>query len=310
VQEVKNHTALDQCIIRTLIYYDIFSYPLKAKEVYRFLGMSSNSEQEVAIALNGLAEQGYLFKIGEFYSLHTQEENITKRIKGNKEAERFKPIATQRARFISKFPFIRAVMGSGSFSKDYMDEGSDLDFFIITAPNRLWIARGLLALYKRIFLQNSHKFFCANYFIDTDHLEIEEKNLFTATELATVVPLYGIDYYDALQQKNSHWLASYFPNFSPRHAENVPRYQLHFGKKLMEKVIDLFFGNVVERLIMQMALRRWGRLYREKYASHDFKIAFKTKKHVSKNHPRNFQKKVMELYLQKIEMFREKFELE
>jgi hypothetical protein len=310
VQEVKNHTALDQHIIRTLIYYDIFSYPLKAKEIYRFLGTSCRSEQEVATALNGLVEQGYLFRFGEFYSLYAQEANIAKRINGNKEAERFKPIAQQRAFFVSKFPFIRSVLGSGSFSKDYMDEGSDLDFFIITAPNRLWIARGLLALYKRIFLQNSHKFFCANYFVDTDHLEIEEKNLFTATELATVVPLYGVDDYHALQQKNVTWLTSYFPNFRPRHTEGVPQFRLSFGKMLMEKLIDLFFGNVVERLIMQMALRRWGRLYRKKYEPHDFKIAFKTKKYVSKNHPRNFQKKVMELYLQKIEMFREKFDLE
>ncbi len=91
-----------------------------------------------------------------------------------------------------------------------MDERSDLDFFIITAPNRLWIARTLLVLYKRVFLANSHKHFCVNYFIDEKHLEIEEKNLFTATELATVIPLYGSKQYENLQGVNS-WLARILP---------------------------------------------------------------------------------------------------
>ena len=96
-----------------------------------------------------------------------------------------------------------------------MDEKSDLDFFIITAPKRLWIARTLLVMYKRFFLFNSHKYFCVNYFVDEDHLEIEEKNLFTATELATVIPLYGQVHYTNLLKANP-WLKRFFPNYTPR----------------------------------------------------------------------------------------------
>src|SRR5690606_3777846 len=104
--------------------------------------------------------------------------------RGNLMANKFSDIARKKAKLISQFPFVRGVMASGSLSKGYADEKSDIDFFIITIPNRLWIARTLLVLYKRIFLLNSHKFFCVNYFVDEKHLGIEEKNLFTATELA------------------------------------------------------------------------------------------------------------------------------
>ena len=86
-----------------------------------------------------------------------------------------------------------------------MDEHSDLDFFIITKPNRLWIARMLLALYQKIVLLNSHKYFCVNYFVDEHHLAIEEKNLYTATELSTLIPLYGKEYYPQLMMAN-HWI--------------------------------------------------------------------------------------------------------
>ena len=99
--------------------------------------------------------------------------------------------ALRNARLIFHFPFTRAIMISGSLSKNYADEASDVDYFIIVKPGRLWIARTLLIIYKRIFLMNSKKYFCVNYFIDEDHLEIEEKNLFTAVELTTLIPIHG-----------------------------------------------------------------------------------------------------------------------
>ena len=78
-------------------------------------------------------------------------------------------------KFISKFPYVRAILLSGSISKGYMDKDSDVDYFIITQPNRLWVTRLLLMLFKKIFLFNSRKVFCINYFVDSEKLEIEEK---------------------------------------------------------------------------------------------------------------------------------------
>jgi hypothetical protein len=310
VQEVNHYTTLDQSIIRTLIYYDIFNYPLKAKEVFQFLNTGRVTEEEVTTVLNSLANNRYLYRFGEFYSLQPDEANVHRRVKGNNEAEKYLPAAHQVAGLISKFPFVRAVMASGSLSKNYMDENSDLDFFVITAPGRLWISRTLLVLYKRIFLRNSHKFFCANYFVDAEHLEIEEKNLFTATELATVIPLQGAEYYQQLLRKNHAWLLAYFPNFTPRRVAEVPLANAGKLKKFLESTINFFFGGVLERFFMRLTMKRWLNLYAERYDAADFRIAFKTKKYASKNHPRNFQKKVMELYQQKLETFTRKFDLE
>ena len=78
--------------------------------------------------------------------------------------------AKAKARFISKFPFVAAVGVSGSLSKGYYDSDSDIDFFIITQHNRLWICRTLLMVYKKIFLLNSRKYFCPNYFISSEQL--------------------------------------------------------------------------------------------------------------------------------------------
>jgi hypothetical protein len=305
MREIKNHTALDQHVIKTLLYYEVFHYPLKAGEVFRFLRTNGVTEKDTCHSLESLAEQGRIYKFGEFYSLQQSESTVVRRLKGNQEAKRCLPIAIRKARFIAQFPFVRAVMASGSLSKDYMDEKSDLDFFIVTAPSRLWISRTLLVLYKRLFLNNSHKHFCVNYFVDADHLEIEEKNLFTATELATVIPLYGPDYYHQLIQKNKSWLMDYFPNYKPRLTREQHQEKNRL-KQMTEKFIDMTTGNFFNTLFMRLTLRRWKRLYEEKYSQDDFKIAFKTKEHVSKNHPRHFQKKVMDLYQEQLALFYQK----
>jgi hypothetical protein len=308
MQEVKDHTALDQHVIRTLLYYDIFNYPLKSSEVFRFLGINSVSEKDVVDSLNSLVRQQWLSQFDEFYSLHPHEELVRRRQNGNAKAAEYLKIAFEKAAFIAKFPFVRAVMASGSLSKDYMDDNCDLDFFIVTKPGRLWISRTLLVLYKRVFLRNSHKLFCVNYFVDADHLEIEEKNLFTATELATVIPLYGAEYYLQLQSKNHDWLVRYFPNFRPRDSKSVPVAHSGLRKNLMERAIDVLFGSLLDRALMNVTLYRWRKIYEKKYNESDFKIAFKTTAHASKNHPRNFQRKVMERYQQKIEWFKRKTE--
>ena len=295
-------TRLDEQILRTLLYFDIFNYPLKSDEVFNFLGIRALDKSIVTSRLSSLTDQKIIFQFGELFCLKNDKSLIDRRLKGNKEADKYLILAKKKANFISKFPFVRAVLASGSLSKGYMDERSDLDFFIITATSRLWIARTFLVLYKRIFLANSHKYFCVNYFVDEKHLEIEEKNLFTATELATVIPLYGSNQYENLQGVNS-WLLEFFPNYTPRSISNVPPLKLSWRKKVFEGLINLFFAGSVEKYLQNATLSRWKRLYQKSYSASDFKVAFKTKPHASKNHPRNYQRTIIEVYDDKLRSF-------
>jgi hypothetical protein len=267
--------------------------------VFCFLGVNSVSETDVSQALNRLAEQRYLFQFRNFYSIQSNELLLERRLKGNEQAERSLPLARKKAKLISKFPFVRAVMASGSLSKNYMDERSDLDFFVVTAPGRLWIARTLLVIYKRIFLFNSHKYFCANYFIDELHLEIEEKNQFTATELTTLIPLFNRDLYIKLLEANT-WVKQFFPNTNRRETDLTGDVTPSHLKRFLEKILSISW---LEIYFMNISQNRWKKKYEKKYADADFQVAFKTKLHVSKNHPNQYQTKIMDLYLQKLKEF-------
>lgn len=299
---------LSESILRTILYYDIFNYPLKAEEVYQFLPINHSTKQRVEQELKDLSSKGYLYQFDDLFCAQNKKELIDRRRKGNAEAEKLLAVARAKGKFISGFPFVRGVLASGSLSKGYMDENSDLDFFIITKPGRLWVARMILVLYKRIFLFNSHKYFCVNYFVDSDHLEIEEQNIFTATELATVIPLCNADLYTNLYQRNG-WLTVFFPNSKQRSLDAVVPASDGIIKKILEKIINLAGGSWWENYFMKLSLKRWENIYKKQYENSDFKVAFKTKKYVSKNHPRNYQKKVMELYREKMEGFSKKFNI-
>ncbi|HEY9488825.1 MAG TPA: nucleotidyltransferase domain-containing protein [Chryseosolibacter sp.] len=306
MRATKNHTNLGEQVLMTLMYFDIFSYPLKAAEVFNFLRINSASVREVTECLHVLAQKQAVFRFGDLYSLHPENKDIIRRLKGNAEAAKCLKVAEKQARFIARFPYVESVMVSGSLSKGYMDETSDLDFFIITSANRLWIARTLLVLYKRIFLFNSHKRFCVNYFIDCEHLEIEEKNLFTATELVTLIPLYNSGSHRALMKANA-WVLDFFPNYN---LGQPPKNEIiHRG--VIKGFLELIFSPLshwLDRLFMQMTMKRWNKMYGEKYVKEDFDIAFKTRRHVSKNHPRYYQKKILERYQVKLYEFRNRLD--
>lgn len=290
----KDHIALEEQVLKTLLYFDLFSYPLKAGEVFQFLQSSSTNPDKIAECLGVLVDRRQIFQFGDLYSLHNNEKHIQRRLKGNREAEKWLKVAEKKAGFIARFPFVRAVMASGSLSKNYMDEKSDLDFFVVTESGRLWIARTLLVLYKRLFLKNSHKHFCVNYFVDASHLEIEERNLFTAVELATLIPLFNYACYEAMLTSNP-WVYCQFPNYHPR----PPRESDGRRSSRLQKLCELLlrpFAPWLDVFFMKISARRWQRLYGEQYSKEDFDIAFKTRRHVSKNHPNYYQKKILDLY--------------
>jgi hypothetical protein len=203
------------------------------------------------------------------------------------------------SKFISHFPYVRGVLLSGSISKGYMDEKADIDYFIITEPNRLWIARILLALFKKMFLLNSYKFFCINYFISTTELEIEEKNIYTAIELATLIPMYGADVYNDFYEANQ-WIKTYVPNYPKRDVAKLPTFKKKVIQKVIESLLNRRFGDYVDDKIMKKFIRfdekRYGELDED-----TFRLAFKTRRNISKHHPNFFQKRVLESLRKKLE---------
>jgi len=287
-------------VIRTLLYFDIFHYPLTLEEMIKFHPEKS-SRNDIVNAISHLRNKLVVFKLDNFYSLHPDNAFAQRRMAGNELAKKRLQTAKKFSWLISKFPFVRSIMLSGSLSKDYMEINSDIDYFIITEPGRLWLTRGLLALFKRLFLLNSHKFFCTNYLIDSQSLEIEEKNIYTAMETATLIPVYGKALYEKFVTKNQ-WTKSHLPNMELHRTAFIAEKPSSF-KNIVEKILSGSLGEKMDVYFMNLAVKRWKSQFGNSFSKVDFDLAFKSKRNVSKNHPRFFQKQILNHYQEKITAF-------
>lgn len=292
-------------ILDILCYYEVFRYPLRADEVLHFMSSSRGITLEyVTTILDSLIGLGLVHCIEGHYQLAPHDGRVERRRALNQRADEFLPLAQRMADFIGSFPFVRTVCVSGSLSKHCMAEEGDIDFFITTAPGRLWLARTLLVLFKKIFLFNSHKYFCINYFLDTEHLQVdvEEQNVFTATEVVTLLPMFGPSGYQDFKAANA-WAWDHFPGYPLRALPTAG----HPGasKRFWEWAFGGRVGGFLDRWSMRATVAYWRMKFRH-FDDATFRRALRSEPHVSKHHPLQFQNRVLHAFQAERERIKEK----
>jgi hypothetical protein len=291
---------LQHSVLKVLLYYDLFQYPLTAEEIYFHCEEKNCTKVSVEHALSQLIVDEKIFRHDQFYSVRNAPELSLRRKSGNKMAAEVMEKVHRRSKLIASFPFVRGICISGSLSKNYFDESTDVDFFIITEPNRLWICRTFLVLFKKIFLLNNKKYFCVNYFIDTESLQIPDKNIFTATEIVTLIPTYNYGLYRQFYEENK-WVKSFFPNCEPRVQNGTWVYSSRI-KRVTEKLLRGNFGEWLDKLFFKRTIQHWRKKFGH-LAHHEFEVNMRSRRSVSKHHPQGYQFQVLQAYNKRIQEF-------
>ncbi|KAA1244129.1 nucleotidyltransferase domain-containing protein [Aquimarina sp. RZ0] len=289
--------------LKTLLYFSIFKYPLSAEEVFLF--SAATDQNEIQDELEYLKNKGVISSDSSYYFLDENIQSVDRRIKGNKMAKSVMQKAIKKGFLIAKFPYVEAVGISGALSKSYHDKDGDVDFFVITKPERLWVSRTLLMLYKKIFLFNSRKFFCVNYFITENSLEITEKNIFTATELLTLIPVSG-DFTRFYNQ--NQWVSNFLPNLKIGKSSIKQLKKKPGISRIIELLLNTKAGNMLEHVFLKLTLKKWNTKFKT-LSKEDFEIAMKSTDGVSKHHPQNFQKKVIDRLNARYNEFQSKYDI-
>jgi len=294
-------------ILRILLYYDIFRHPLKPYEIFSLLPQNSISLSE----LNNILEDHILsnhisFKEG-YYFVGQNDSYVDLRNKKEFFSKRAWTYARIVTHIIKRFPFVRAVFVTGSLSKNSSLPNSDLDFMVVTKSNRLWVCRTLLMLFKKLFLLNSYKYFCINYFISEDSLEIEEKNIFTATEIVHIKSTYNTDLMKKFLEFNKSWLKKYFPNYrSGDPYFHSSGFKVNNKISYLQKMLEVFFsgkpGGKLDSYLRDITRAHWNKKYfyiNKNEREHMFKSTI----NVSKAHPGNMQKVILNKYKERLKNF-------
>jgi hypothetical protein len=205
---------VETAVLQAVAYGDIFDYPLTAEQIHRYLVGVRSSPSAIRDLLdmlgNGSALSGQLECSRGYYFLPGREEIVDTRLRRAEISARAWPMARRYGAVISGLPFIRMVAVSGALTMDNMEADTDIDFFIVTEPGRLWSSRAMVVAVVQVAARNGHTI-CPNYFLSRQCLALPKRNLFTAHELAQMVPIYGLDVYYRMCHLNS-WAYRFLPN--------------------------------------------------------------------------------------------------
>ncbi|PWT99002.1 MAG: hypothetical protein C5B52_11340 [Bacteroidetes bacterium] len=291
---------LDKSILKVLVYFDMFQYPVSIDEIRFFIDQKAG-EDEIADALKHMILDQRVYRIDKFYTLRNNFKLIERRIKGNIYAGNLLKKAYAIAAFLYKFPYVRGIGISGSLSKNFADEDADIDFFVITKKNRLWLARTAMHMFKKLtFLVGKQDWFCMNYYVDEDALLIEERNMFTAMELITLLPACGNGVMGRFFDVNE-WARDYYPRYEElNHSSKRLTHDVWY-KRMIEWLLNNKLGDSLDNYFLRLTSRRW------KKKEENFKLNVKgnrmglrTGKHYAKPNPRFFQEKILMLYQSKL----------
>jgi hypothetical protein len=268
-------------------------------EIFLFLPNKCD-RHEFGHALRHLVVERLIFKFDKYYTLKNDYFLVERRQKGNANAVNMLVTARKVGNLIVRFPYVRGIAISGSLSKNFADADSDIDFFIITTKNRLWIARTLMHFLKKLaFLIKKEHYLCMNYYIDEEDLLIHEQNVYTATEIATLIPLHGDTIFEQFYNANA-WTRNFLPNKCLRLATAKP-VKMSMIKKFIEKLFNNRLGNAIDDMLMRITTERWlKKMHASKRNSRGIIMAMDAGKHYAKPDPFNFQYKLILNYQSRV----------
>ncbi|HET8630502.1 MAG TPA: hypothetical protein VFL91_24040 [Thermomicrobiales bacterium] len=201
---------LADAVLATVVYADLFDFPLDRDEIGRDLIGVAAAPGEVGRALDALLAAGELRRAGEFIVLPGRAGLAALRRDRRARAARLWPRARRWGRALGALPFVRMVAVSGSLAVGNPDPRADLDYLLVTAPGRLWLVRAFAVAAVRLARPAGARL-CPNYLLTTRALALDHRDLYTAHELLQAVPVAGAATYRRFRAGNA-WAARWLPN--------------------------------------------------------------------------------------------------
>lgn len=222
-------------IIHVLSYYDIFKYPPTLSEIYLSL-RSKTDLTEMQASLRDLVHRGIIVQSGKRYA-KKREILVTFKPK-----ERYSRVLTAEfckiLDIFSILPAVRLIGISGSLSMLDADQNDDVDLFVITTGNTLWITRFYLLFITRLFSFFGNKLtqkLCWNIFMEETNLTLpkNKQSEYTAHELIQLKILYDSSHSSQKLQQDNNWILKILPNVQINYLTGNFNYRLSGKNKML-----------------------------------------------------------------------------
>lgn len=245
--------SLERAILEALVYSDIFDYPLRFEELYKYLSVPI-VRSDLTSYLTGYSGMVEFHK--GYYHLKGRENLINQRNRREIASRHLLNRAIWFGRILGSLPFIRMVALTGSLALQNCDESADIDYLLVTAHGRVWTARAFVLLIGRITALFG-KVICPNLIISDQALEWHQQDAYSAHELCQMIPISGHEVYIRLRQINS-WTNTFLPNaqasgeLSTKNVSGPSKLQALLELPLLSKFCDRFEAWEMNRKIKRL----------------------------------------------------------
>ena len=253
---------LQKNILKTIIWFDLFEYPLKLEEIFWYL---PDKVENLEFILNNLITENKIQKKQDFYFLFGRQEIVN--IRKERRVESFKKIkrAKRAVRFLRNLPFARAIFLCNVLGYLNAKEQDDIDFLIITEKNKIWTTRWFATGFFKILnlrprpdkIKNK---FCFSFYLSLDNLNLGniklEDDPYLKYWLTGLLPLYDENnYLDKIFNNNLWAFESMF--YYKKIYEDKERMSFKFDlsgswiKNILERIFKL---DIIENFFRKIQL--------------------------------------------------------
>lgn len=283
--DLKNAPSLKEAITWLIVFFDLFEYPLSGNEVWQYLD-KKYSLVEIISALESdsriASKNGFYFLVGRADTIITRQKRYNYSVRKIKIAKRF-------SRFFILLPFIKVIALANSLGQHNLRDESDIDFFIITDPRRIWLTRLICAgiaktLNRRPTPKNKKDKICLSFYITTENLNLDELKLpgsdpYFFFWLRTLVLLYNkegvyekflianglnLSLVNSLASAEASKRKNHFLSFFEMFAKAL---QLKIMAPALKQAMNNSDGVVINNNILKFYLKDNRKLFAEKYGN-------------------------------------------
>lgn len=240
--------SIQQAILITIKYFDIFDYPPTCKQIHKYLYQEKSAIKDVAQALTKLEKNGLVGKKNNYWFLKGRKELTQKRIAKEKHSKKLKSRLFYLGWLLKLVPFIRSVVITNNLAFNNAGQSSDIDLLILTKKDRLWTTRFFTTLIINLTgLRVMNKKadpgqICLNFFLDEGNLSLlpidRDYQIFRSYWIALSKPLYDHGLFGSFLENNS-WALANFPNLNKSWLKG-PKKALSIFSFLFEKILSIF----------------------------------------------------------------------
>lgn len=299
--------------MRTLVYHDLFDYPLTFGELYRLLIAEKKTKERdvqktlVMMEADPSINSGQVQRIeadGFFYFLRGRKRIVSLRKRREKYSREKLAIAKRVMKWLGLIPTIRMIGVTGAVAVGNAKKNDDIDFLMITASGRVWLTRILAVLLIEVLGKRRRPAdkevrdkICLNVFLDEEHLKMPKgkRNLFVAHEIGQMRVLYQKNNVYQKFLRENRWMRNFLPN-----GIEIKKLEIEkLREKKEKKCPNILISQFLNILGFFEKVAYWGQLrYMESK-----KTTEQVSLHFAFFHPKDVGERVMREYRKKISNF-------